>query len=489
VKSWLIKNAVWIIIGLCLVSRLPQLLNTNILIDQDECIMGLMAKHFAEGKTIPFFFYGQNYGFSFVEVVFIRIFYFFFGVTDTAIRLSMLSLWTIGVVFHYKTLKNLSTPTDFFKQWLAFLLTLVFIFCPVWAVWSLKARGGYLTAFTLFSVVTYLISGQKQTKTPHLFALLGLILVLIYQAQPLWLAGLAPILSYFLYQNRQNNLLAASPFLILGIGLTAAFFFYIKMGLPNYWSPKVLSLRDFSFAPIYKYIYWNFTGSYIYEFVSPPFITQILSIIFTLLLTIVLGFGGFWAIKKENKNPLFYIFCLSVLATLFYKLIIKDESPRYLLPLYGGASCLFYTFFEDSVYKKAIQNTAYTLIVLGVFSLYSFRKMDYEYAPKSVVLATIKQLQNQNTPYVFCRGGALQWSLMFYSKEEIIARCLGNTDRCPTYIERVNTALENTPRKTAMIGFYQSEDSTLVPITPIARQYYIYSEPKKAFLQQHGFQF
>ena len=37
------------------VSRLPQLLSPNLLLDGDECTLGLMARHVAQGKEFPIF--------------------------------------------------------------------------------------------------------------------------------------------------------------------------------------------------------------------------------------------------------------------------------------------------------------------------------------------------------------------------------------------------------------------------------------------------
>jgi hypothetical protein len=55
------------LVTISLVSRLPQLLSPNLLLDGDECILGLMAKHVAAGKEFPVFFYGQNYGLASIE--------------------------------------------------------------------------------------------------------------------------------------------------------------------------------------------------------------------------------------------------------------------------------------------------------------------------------------------------------------------------------------------------------------------------------------
>src|SRR5690554_1188900 len=103
--NWISKYAILIIILLSIVSRMPQLFSEHLILDGDECIVSLMAKHFLESKEVPFFFYGQSYGFSFIEVLFIRVFYFFLGPTEMAVKLAMLSMWTIGIVFFYKTLK------------------------------------------------------------------------------------------------------------------------------------------------------------------------------------------------------------------------------------------------------------------------------------------------------------------------------------------------------------------------------------------------
>jgi len=45
-----------------LILRLPQLLSPNLLLEGDECILGLMGLHVAQGREFPIFFYGQKYG-------------------------------------------------------------------------------------------------------------------------------------------------------------------------------------------------------------------------------------------------------------------------------------------------------------------------------------------------------------------------------------------------------------------------------------------
>src|SRR5690242_559315 len=140
--SWL---PVLSLILLCFISRLPSLLSPHFILDGDECTLALMAKHMLQGKDIPVFFYGQSYGFSLLETSLVSLAYLLGGINDYSVKLAMLALWTTGIIFFYKTLKAIcrgGSP-------LPLLITILFILTPAWAAWSMKARGGYLTSFTL----------------------------------------------------------------------------------------------------------------------------------------------------------------------------------------------------------------------------------------------------------------------------------------------------------------------------------------------------
>jgi hypothetical protein len=487
-KKWLLQYAVSIIVLLCVLSRLPQLFHTTVLLDSDECIVGLMAKHWLDGKAIPAFFYGQNYGFAFIEVAIVRVFYSFFGVNDLAVRASMLFLWTIGIVFHYKTLQNLADKTaSNNNKWTAFLLTLVFVFCPAWAVWSLKARGGYLTAFSLCSMANYLLLHKNAPKNALTWAFLGVLTTVIYQAQPLWLVGLLPILGYILYQQKTKRIVLAFA---TGVLATIVTFIFIKTGLPNFWNPQLIAFRFSHIGSIYTNVQQTFTGSHVYEYVKPAFVVRIVAHIFAFLTFSGLIIGFIFLLKKEKVNPLFYLFGLAVFLSICYKIGINDASPRYLLPLSGWVSLFFYAFIENTSFQKVYNTALYMLLVLCGVSLYTFSKMDYEFTPKAVVLHTIQQIENQHTPYVFCKGSALQWSLIFYSNERITARYTAPTDRYPLYVKAVNKALQTAPNTTALVGFLDSGDTAKFHnAAAIDHKYYILAAPTKEQLLQEYFRF
>jgi hypothetical protein len=55
--KWILKYNIILIILVSILSIVPLLLSENVFLDGDECIVGLMAKHFIEGEGGPVFFY------------------------------------------------------------------------------------------------------------------------------------------------------------------------------------------------------------------------------------------------------------------------------------------------------------------------------------------------------------------------------------------------------------------------------------------------
>jgi hypothetical protein len=424
-----------------------------------------MAKHLAEGKEMPLFFYGQAYGFSFVEVVLARIGFLFFGITNMGVQFPMLLLWAIGLVFHYKTLKNISdipdNQADTYQNYLPLLITLFFIFCPAWGVWAIKARGGYLTAFTLFSVLTYLASHRKYGHTWYFQFVIGAGLVVIFQSQPLFLAGLLPILVYFLY--KKPSLLAFGG-TIGGLLIASVAFYFLKIGVSTFWQPKVFALDFFHVMGIEVNLYQNMMGSYTYGHIQPTFFTVVLAYALVYALFFVFGFGIFKWIKKQPLPLFFYVLCVSILCTVGYKLFIK--------------------------HSLAFKRGFYVFMAFGVIAIYNFRDMGYEYATKPSLMAFIQHLESQNKRFLFCKQGALQWYLMFYSEERIIARCYSSVDRYPKYVKTVNNALETNPNTCAIVGFVGSGDapkSGLKVDTTASKEFYIYKNPTKQIVLAEDF--
>ena len=125
------------LLALSLLSRLPQLLGPRLFLDGDEATLGLMAKALADGRELPVFFWGQRYGFSLIEAAAGALAFRVAGVSAFGLKLSMLGLWAAGLLCLFFAQARLMGARRGF--WLAALLMLT----PGWAVWSMKARGGY----------------------------------------------------------------------------------------------------------------------------------------------------------------------------------------------------------------------------------------------------------------------------------------------------------------------------------------------------------
>jgi hypothetical protein len=142
-----------LIILVCFLTRLPLLLSPELILDGDECVIAMMAKHTIEGKSAPLFFYGQNYGFAFFEVLLSALFFLLLGYKTIAVKLAILSLWTTGLVFFYLALRRVAAN----PKWLDLIVALLLLASPAWLVFSMKAYGGYVTAFTLSNIILWMI--------------------------------------------------------------------------------------------------------------------------------------------------------------------------------------------------------------------------------------------------------------------------------------------------------------------------------------------
>lgn len=452
--SWILQNSLIVIILLSFISRMPQLLSENLILDGDESIVGIMSLHFVEGREIPIFFYGQSYGFALVEVVVISWFYALFGVTEYAVKLAMLFMWVLGVVFFYKTLIQIGFKNN---RWAPLLITLLFVFFPAFAVWSMKARGGYLTAYLCFMIICYLLFHRKWNRMLFVNFFIGLTFVILYQSQPLWLIGLFPILVYHFAKMLKRMLIIAQ---LLGIAIGAVIFLFLKFDVASFWTPEVLVWPNMSIMELVDSIwvktYRSLTGNYyLGDFHEPIFITQLLSVSMMVFICFSIVSAVWMFRKKHNINVLFYVSVFSVCCTLGYNIFIVREDPRYLLPL--PVFVMLVTFFFIDQFKNVYLANAVVLvfIFLGVISISDFK--NYSFQNKSDLVHLVNELRDRKIKSVFCEGGLLQWQIMFYTQEKTIARYKSGSDRYPPYIKKVNDDLIRYPEYTALVGNYNKE--------------------------------
>ena len=159
-------------------------------LDADEAIVGLMASHIVEGRALPLYYYGQNY-LGALEAWLVAGVFLATGPSVLSLRLvpALFSVLCTGLV--YKLSSRVASKRA------GFLAALLFAIPPAGlAVWSLKARGGFIELIAIGTAallaIDALVVGAAGAGTAFL---LGLLLTfgwwvnqqIVYYAVPLLL--------------------------------------------------------------------------------------------------------------------------------------------------------------------------------------------------------------------------------------------------------------------------------------------------------------
>lgn len=475
---------VFIIVAACILTRLPQLLDPNLMLDGDESVVALMAKHAYLGKELPIYFWGQTYGFSLIEMLAILPFYLFIGVSTLSVKLGMLSLWTAGVVLLYKAMVALNHE----NKTLALLLALIIVACPAWMTWSMKARGGYLTAFTLSSLTLYLLFYSKPINEYLRYILLAVLVCLIYESQPFWLTGVIPAIVFSLTKRKNIkqivvSLLVASAF-YLGLYLFKQSISGIYPGLIPYLSFDIIIQRIERFP---EYLFKAVQGNYMFNWYEPTnaYYNSFANIFTKIFYTI--GILGLLHLLFYRKGfGLFIAITTFIPLTVLYSTIPERMEGRYLLPVTA------FTFFAAYIYINRLrllvpmQLAAAYMVIAGVITTQLFPAKHKGKDNKREFVKKIEYLKKHNVKYAYATDCMMPWSVMFYSDEAIRCRMFYFPGRYPTYDTMVDKALYSG-KKTAIIG-YRNEFADMDLNIDSQNYYFISLYPTKATLEK-AFQF
>jgi hypothetical protein len=490
-----------VLVLICFVTRLPQLLSPNLLLDGDECILGLMAKHIADGKEIPVFFSGQNYGFSLIENIFGAIGFKLFGIGAITLRVSLLCIWCIGIIFFFRTFEFVSGKSN------AFMITILIILIPAWALGAMKARGGYITAFTLTFIFTSMDIRLNNNIKFFTSLIIGLLVGLIYLSRPFWIPGLIPFIFYSFIYKRNFKQLAV----LVSMAIVVVFYINKLFIMPSneYWKPALFT--NFNYFAMIKEIpsriYDNITGSYWLDHnIKLGIFTRISTLIWSNMI-IVATILQIYRIIKKQYNPLSHICYASMILTLAYTpLLNQNYGARYLLPY----SCFLVMWAGSEILDNIEKKTRYAFVIpiIGVALFISTIGSMIEYknfnfmppmtennkSEKERIDDLLIYLQKNNVNNVFSANPMFQWEIMFYSKEEIIARWFNDTDRNPIYPKMVDKAFEEN-KPTAIVGYknemlgLDKNPSTKEQVVYLSDRYFAYLNPTKDLLKSLGYSF
>jgi len=485
------------------VFRLPQLTSGQVALDGDEAVVGLMARDLLDGRGLPIFFYGQRHGLAVFEVLPLAAAFHVFGITPIVVKATMLALWVVGGLFSVWAASRLGGRTA------GALVGLLLATMPVWIPWSMKARGGYVTAFwasqlTLWVLAGFLRSrletvpiaasatgsgdraasathaggdasgatgdasgatGRPRSATSSAWGrplgasaspglgdplagfVLGLALVIVILAQPLFLI---PLLPFFVYIRPVSAWLG----LLAGGGALAAPL-VARLGTANVsWTPRIFGPFDPNGIVELPFRVTTALGGYYYYLVpgEPPDIIVWGGRIFA-----ALGFlGVVYALLSRARDEWTDALWASAVGILTFFLVVLFIRPeqfayRYFLPL-GASLALLLGLVSTRLLgnfwgRNFIYVSSALLFGLAASSTWAGRNSSLAVAPGdergSETLATralIEHLEERGIENAYVLDPMYQWILIFETGRGVKARWEDPVDRLPEISRAVDEA-------------------------------------------------
>ena len=494
-------------------SRLPQLRSPNLLIDGDESVLGLMAKHFAQGRELPLFFYGQHYALSTVEAGAAALSFKLFGVGAVPVKAAMLALWIAGVLLLFLV------QSRFLGARASFWITALLVLSPSWAVWSMRAGGGYLTAFTASALMVWLLTPERDSAIAARWTVAAVLTAVIYLAQPLWLPGVLPIVVVLLVRQRR----LVPP--LVYVCVTTAAVVVVKLATPDtpvaWHGPEIGNPYLLASLPlIAQQVYVYLTGShYLTMAIEPPGpATKLLAIVWCGLFAAA-ALLQVYRLATRRFLGLSHLLFACICSTLAAEwLLLSARDARYLLPLTAllvpliGVELIDLVDGRRTLRLVAIMTTC-VVLALGALSLREFGDFNYLWTNPPQRWTEARRLQQvfgylkvKDVSHVFSMNGMLDSQLVFYSNEQVLSRWADPLGRYPAYVRAVDHALA-IGEPVAVVGYTNGSGAPgcwdvpictggiegLVPnpeaIFTVDGKYFVYVGADRALLEKLGFRF
>lgn len=472
---------------------MPYLLSDHVYFDGDEAMVGIMGRDLITGRNIPFYFYGQQYGFSFFEALSAGFFILFFGSGLASLKLGGMLIFSLGIQRYLKIFRAKELPL------LPFLI-MAAILClfPTWQVWGTKLRGGYLTAFVGVAFIAEQLLLFDKWELKNWLKVAG-ISALIIVAQPIFLFLVLPLIVFRLTQMERSHILPT-----FGLGAGALVLLRIPVYLNDFvWTP--VGLGKFNLDGITHYFvkgFWSvFTGFYAFsDIYDVPEIVKIGSVVFLLLVSLVLIVAIVSGSTQLRIQVLLLL--LGMVLSLFPSVAFGIGGGRYLLPFFTGLMLVLVWFTSNQLIE--IKPVAYLVFLLSLFASLIPTTMGYKqfvgfwlesHLNDMLVLNELKsELEKREIKHGFASEWQVFWQLNYLGNEEINLRYVSMEDRAQRFIDRANECYLDTNCPTALVGsLWPLNDMQNVPewelrMERINDRFYIMENPEDIFLETGGFE-
>ena len=482
-------------------ARLPQLLSPNLLLDGDECIVGLMGVHVLRAHEFPLFMYGQRYGLAIVEAPLAAASFALFGVGAVPLKLAILALWMAGLIACFRAFARVLGDAR------SFWITLVLAVLPAWAAASMKAWSGYVTAFAATAAAIDLMTGHGTPRRRRWLGA-GIATGIVFLAQPLWLPGLAQIILYLMWRHaarRDGAVFAAGA--AGAIALVAGARAYWLIGGDASWSgpaagnPHLLA----SLGPLFRQAYASLTGSFYLGAVTPGRITTAAAWVWMFALGAA-TVAQVYRLAARRYLAWSHVLFASVILTLAANwILLEARDPRYLLPLgmplaFLAGVELFDLADRHVMPMRACVAAAAIAVVIQAAAATEFAGHTFMWwtnaaggpSESATLQQVVRTMRERGVRHAYAMHPLLQWTITFYSDESVIARWKAVHDRYPPYIDAVDAALA-AGEPIAIVGYtgytYGLERQVHDPtaIAGIDGKYFVYVGADRALLERAGF--
>lgn len=481
----------WILLFFaCILVRLPYLLGEHVYFDGDEAIIGIMAQDLLLGKGFPIYFYGQQYGFSLLEVLASSFFLLFLGNGVYTLKLAGLLIFSLALTFAYRGLLNFRI-----KPRIALLCVIFLLIFPVWLLWATKVRGGYVTSFVAVSALFYVFSFQKNGWAFILSAAFTIALSVV--SHILIILPFLGIVTYMLYQRLA---LKKQLFFLFATGL-----FFVLLKWPAYlneplWNPS--PKMDFSphlFKNLFTALPSVYTGYSYYDFLFPMpvwihvcFWLQFVFFLYLLRRRLQIG--------NSQERTILLLGVLGAFCTFVLAFVVDAKGYRYWLGPFTSYAFLYLylLFFWIRTGGKEMVKIVSVSVLFGISSFAGLLVPGFWQAPETNDMAALKELNHLLTEHkisgIYCTDPLLTWQLNYYGRGRYSARYLFKKDRTQEFIQSVDKCSVSAECNTAIVGIYGSAlGMDLVPewhnsIRYIGERFYLQPHIRADFLAQAGFE-
>ena len=335
-----------VVLGLLL--RLYFLQHNDFVIDSDEAIVGLMAKHILQGTRYPIFYYGQDYMGS-MEGILTSLVFSLFGQSNVCLKVVPLLFSVLHIWLTYLIARHFVSPR------FSLLAAAFCAFGPnALILWSSKTRGGFIEIVALGSLcflLAFKILDLKKFKS-SLFLLTFLLGLGWWTNNQIvfYIVPMALFCGFYVFKNSTYlEFIKLALISVFSFLIGSAPFWYANIFLEPQWATFKVLFGGTENVNVIS----NFKG-YLSDAIpmilgAKKFWTETdffwgATVLGYLLIVLAIFFS--WRFSSANNSRKKLSLILSFVFTValvfcFSKFGWLSQAPRYLLPLYSVLPVLY----------------------------------------------------------------------------------------------------------------------------------------------------